>query len=75
MSRGQDAAERYERARQALGERAVAERAAGVLWQTPEFRELARDVWEAEPGVPWWRRRLIGRRVLRELAHHKRGLR
>jgi hypothetical protein len=53
----------------------MAEYAAGIDHETPEFLRLNRDVWEAEPGVARWRRWLITRRVLRELGYwrHMRG--
>ena len=63
-----EAVQRYETACRALVRNLIEDRAAGIIWQTPKSRELVRDVWEAEPGVSWWRRRLADRRVRLDLT-------
>lgn len=66
------AVERYAEARRALDENSIAEYMAGIDYETGTFRRLNRDVWEAEPGVPWWHRWLIDHRILRELDYWQR---
>lgn len=66
------AAERYERARRALDENAIAEWEARVEDETPEYLRLNHEVAEAERGVVMWRRWLIDARILRELDYWKR---
>jgi hypothetical protein len=63
---------RYAQARRALCLNSIEDYAAGINYETARFRELNRDVWEAEPGVPRWRRWLIDRRILRELDYWNR---
>jgi len=63
------AIERYAAASRALDLNSITEYAAGILDETPEFLELNQEVADAEAGVPWWRRALIDRRILRELDY------
>ncbi len=69
---GRAAAERYAKARRALDTNAIEDYAAGIDYETPEFLRLNRAVFDAERGVPWWRRALIDRRILRELDYWNR---
>ena len=69
MTAGRAAIDRYTAARRALDLNSIEEYGAGVLDETPEFLELNREVCAAEAGVPWWRRALIDRRILRELDY------
>jgi hypothetical protein len=68
-------AERYAKARRALDVNAIADYAAGIDWETPEFLLLNDEVADAKRGVSWWQRALIDRRILRELDywHRMRG--
>lgn len=66
------AAERYAAARRALCESNIADVAAGIDEETPEFLRLNHEVIVAERGVPWWRRELIDLRILRELDYWRR---
>lgn len=63
---------RYADAVRALCENGIAEYAAGIDWETPEFGPLNRAVHAAKRDVPAWRRRLIDRRILRELDYWNR---
>ena len=72
--RGKPAAERYAAAMRALCENAIAEHAAGIDEETPEYLRLNHEVIEAERGVSWWRREMTGQRILRELDYwHRMG--
>jgi hypothetical protein len=68
-----DAAERYAEAFRALCRNSIAEYAAGVIGETDEYLRVNRAMASAraERGVPWWRRWLIERRILRELDYWK----
>jgi hypothetical protein len=72
MTTRQAAIERYTNARRALCENSIADYTAGIGYETPEFLRLNRAVSEAEAAVPWWRRWLIDRRILRELGYWER---
>lgn len=63
------AIDRYTAASRALDLNSITEYAAGITDETPEFLELNQEVADAEAGVPWWRRALIDRRILRELDY------
>lgn len=63
------AAERYEQAFRALCQNAIDEYAADVTEETDEYLRVNRAVGPARRGVPWWRRWLIDRRVIRELDY------
>ena len=69
MTARRAAIDRYTAARRALDLNSIEEYAAGILDETPEFLELNQEVADAEAGVPWWRRALIDRRILRELDY------
>lgn len=72
MTRTPQAAARYAAARRALDLNSIAEYEACVQDETPEFLRLNRAVIAAERGVPWWRRWLIDRRILRDLRYWER---
>lgn len=61
--------ERYRRAFRALCENSIAEYAAGTIGETPEYLAANDEVAEAKRYVPWWRRALIDRRIIRELDY------
>jgi hypothetical protein len=69
MTASRAAIDRYAKARRALDANSITEYGAGICDETPEFLELNQEVADAEAGVPWWRRALIDRRVLRELDY------
>ena len=69
MTRNAAAIERYEQTHRALFRNAIEEYAAGIDEETPEFLALNRAAWEAEAGMPRWRRWLIDRRLCRELNY------
>ena len=57
----------YMSAHEALWRNAAAERAAGIDWETDEYRELNHDAWLSVCCVRWWREPALNRRVAREL--------
>ena len=63
------AAERYEQAFRALCQNSIEEYAAGIHYETDEYLRVNDAIYEAERGVPWWRRILIDRRVIRKLDY------
>jgi hypothetical protein len=66
------AAYRYARARLVLDRLSLEEYAAGIDTETPAFLAANRAVIDAEAGVPWWRRAVIGHRVLAHLGYWER---
>lgn len=65
-------ADHYAGVMRALCLNAIAEYAAGVDSETPEFRQINRAVAMAERRVPAWHRAIIDRRILRELDYWRR---
>jgi hypothetical protein len=70
--RGSAAAGRYAAAFRAQCENDIADVAAGINYETPEFARRNRACFEAEQSVPRWLRWLIDRRILRELDYWNR---
>ena len=67
-----DRLRRYAASRRALFENAIADYAAGINYETPEFLRLDDEAAEAERGVPRWLCVLIDRRIVRELDYWNR---
>jgi hypothetical protein len=63
------AIERYEEAFRALCQNAIDEYAAGTDVETDEYLRVNLAVTGARRGVPWHRRWLADRRVIRELDY------
>jgi hypothetical protein len=65
---------RYAEAFRAMCLNGIDEYAAGITDETGEYLRLNRAMGEAREqlGVPWWRRWLIERRILRELDYWNR---
>ena len=63
---------RYTAARRALDENSLAEYAAGVTGETPDFLAANREAHEAGRALSAWRRRRIAARVARELDYWSR---
>jgi hypothetical protein len=63
---------RYAAATRALCENGIAEYAAGVRSETPEYLALNREAAESECGVPRPLRALIDRRIVRRLDYFAR---
>lgn len=59
----------YERVRREFTALDLAEAAAGVFEETPEFARLNTAIGDAMYGVPFWQRWSIDRRVLAELDY------
>jgi hypothetical protein len=66
------AIERYTAAERAQCENAIRDYAAGIDYETPEYHRINDETAAAARDVPWWRRALIDRRIIRELDYWNR---